>query len=424
MPPSPTSVAHVAHPAGRIANPDRLRECVHCGLCLDACPTYLELGTEMDSPRGRIYLIKQVAEGGLSLDREVVRHLDLCLGCRACEPACPSGVRYGSIIEDARAYVERCAPRTWKERVRRTAILGTFPHPRRLRRLMRLAQLARGLGLWPVVTRLVGAAALLPAPQRRTQPRLAAFHAALGRERARVGLLTGCVADVLCGEVNAAAVRALTRAGVAVVVPTEQGCCGALHLHSGDPDGARRLARRNLAAFPPDLDAVVVTAAGCGSAMKEYGALLADEGVAERAAAFAGRVRDVLEVVAQFASPPPAHPRPQRVTYHDACHLAHAQGVRATPRQLLAAIPGLELVELGESDVCCGSAGSYNLSEAEMARRLRERKIDHIAASGADCVAVANPGCALQIRAGLAARRLNVRVAHPIELLDEAYGSE
>jgi len=410
--------------SARVADPDRLRECVHCGLCLSACPTYLELGTEMDSPRGRIYLIKQLAEGALALDREVVRHLDLCLGCRACEPACPSGVQYGSIIEEARAHVERFAPRTWQERLRRAAILGIFPHPRRLRLLMGLAQLARRLGLWPVVTRLVGAAALVPAAHRRT-PRLARLHAAQGHERARVGLLTGCVADVLCSEVNAAAVRALMRAGVTVVVPGAQGCCGALHLHSGDPDGARRLARRTVAAFPHDLDAVVVTAAGCGAAMKEYGALLAGDPAAERAAAFAARIRDVMEVIAQFAPPqPPAHRRPQRVTYHDACHLAHAQGVHATPRRLLAAIPGLELIELGESDVCCGSAGSYNLTEPEMAGRLRERKIDHIAASGAECVAVANPGCALQIRAGLAARGLDVRVAHPVELLDEAYGGE
>jgi glycolate oxidase iron-sulfur subunit len=215
-------------------------------------------------------------------------------------------------------------------------------------------------------------------------------------------------------------VRVLNRAGVAVVVPPEQGCCGALHLHSGDPDGARQLARRNLAAFPRDLDAVVVTAAGCGSAMKDYAHLLEGDAAARQ---FASRVRDVTELVAELA-PHAAHPLPLLATYHDACHLAHAQGVRTAPRQVLAAIPGLELVELGESDVCCGSAGTYNLNEPEMARRLRERKIDHIAASGASCVVAANPGCALQIRAGLAARGLTVRVAHPVELLDEAYGAD
>lgn len=421
---TPTSSARLQ----RVADPDLLRECVHCGLCLNACPTYLELGTEMDSPRGRIYLIKGLADGVLSLDRDVVRHLDLCLGCRACEPACPSGVRYGSIIEEARAYVERAAPRSWRERLRRALILAVFPHRRRLRAVLGLAHLARGLGLWPLVTRLVDAAALIPARAgapsgthaRPTSPDprgLRGFFPAHGQERARVGLLVGCVGDALFSEVNAAAVRVLNRAGVAVVVPAEQGCCGALHLHSGDPDGARQLARRNLTVFPPELDAVVVTAAGCGAAMKDYAHLLGGDGAARR---FAGRVRDVTELVAELA-PRAARPLALRATYHDACHLAHAQGVRAAPRQLLAGIPGLELVELGESDVCCGSAGSYNLSEPEMARRLRERKIDHIVASGASCVVVANPGCALQIRAGLAARRLAVRVAHPVELLDEAY---
>jgi glycolate oxidase iron-sulfur subunit len=403
----------------RPADPDRLRECVHCGLCLNACPTYLELGTEMDSPRGRIYLLKELSEGRLALDREVVRHLDLCLGCRACEPACPSGVRYGSIIEEARAYIERCAPRPWPERLRRAAILGVFPYPRRLRALLGLAQVARGLGLWPLVTRLVEAAALLP-PLRARVP-LAGFHPALGSERARVGLLAGCVGDALFAEVNAAAVRVLTRAGVAVVVPDRQGCCGALHLHGGDPDAAQRLARHTLDAFPADLDAVVVTAAGCGSAMKEYPHLLAGTAAAARARQFAARVRDVTEVLDELMVPP-SRPLRLRATYHDACHLGHAQGVRAAPRRLLASISGLELIELTECDVCCGSAGSYNLTEPAMARRLRERKIDHIAATGATCVIAANPGCALQIRAGLAARGLDVRVAHPVELLDEAYG--
>jgi len=419
----------------RVADPDRLRECVHCGLCLNACPTYLELGTEMDSPRGRIYLIKGLADGVLTLDREVVRHLDLCLGCRACEPACPSGVRYGSIIEEARAYVERSAPRPWRERAQRALILAVFPHRRRLRAVLGLAHVARGLGLWPLVTRLVPGAALIStrgassgrngvrvhATARDTQALLSGFFPAHGQERARVGLLVGCVGEALFSEVNAAAVRVLNRAGVAVVVPAEQGCCGALHLHSGDPEGARQLARRNLAAFPSDLDAVVVTAAGCGSAMKDYAHLLEGNAAARR---FASRVRDVTELLAELAPPPPGRSIPLRATYHDACHLAHAQGVRAAPRQLLAAIRGLELVELGESDVCCGSAGSYNLSEPEMARRLRERKIDHIVASGASCVVAANPGCALQIRAGLAARGLPVRVAHPVELLDEAYDAD
>ena len=401
-----------------VADPARLRECVHCGLCLNACPTYLELGTEADSPRGRLYLIKELADGAVGLDADVVRHLDSCLGCRACESACPSGVRYGEIIEDVRAYIERAAPRTWSHRLRRAAILGSFPYPRRMRALLGLAELAHGLGVWPLVTRVVGAAALLPEPSPSTPP--AELYPARGREQARVGLLVGCVAGPLFPAVTAAAIRVLTRRGVAVVVPREQGCCGALHLHNGDPATARRLARTNLEAFGGALDAIIVTAAGCGSTMKAYGELLAGDISAPRAKTFAARVRDVTEFLAE--RPPAAVRRqaPSRVTYHDACHLAHGQAVRAAPRRLVASIPGVDLVELGEADVCCGSAGSYNLTEPAMARRLRERKIDHIAASGAACVAVANPGCALQIRAGLAARGLAVRVAHPVELLDEA----
>jgi glycolate oxidase iron-sulfur subunit len=406
--------------SGRVADADRLRECVHCGLCLSACPTYLELGTEMDSPRGRIHLIRSLEDGTLGLDADVVHHLDLCLGCRACESACPSGVRYGEIIEEARAYVEQHAERPWRERLRRRAVLATFPFPRRMRAVLGLAQLARTLGLWPLVRRFVDGADLLPA-ERAAGPQ-GAFHSARDGERLRVGLIAGCIGGELFGGVNAAAVRVLTRNGVAVVVPPGQGCCGALHLHSGDPQTARALARRNIDAFPSELDAVVVTAAGCGSTLKEYGALLAgDPAYAARAQRFAARVRDVTEMVDALDVPVPGgRPRPLRVAYHDACHLAHAQGVRSAPRQMLARIPGVELVELVESDVCCGSAGSYNLTQPAMARRLRERKIDHIVASGAECVAAANPGCVLQIRAGLAARGLNVRVVHPIELLDDS----
>lgn len=412
------------HSPLRIADPDRLRECVHCGLCLNACPTYLELGTEMDSPRGRIHLIRALEDGTLGLDADVVRHLDLCLGCRACESACPSGVRYGEIIEDARAYVEAHAPRPWWERLRRRAVLATFPYPRRLRGLLGLASLARGLGLWNWLARWIDGAELLPA--HRAPGPSGAFHPAREAESLRVGLLTGCVGGELFGGVNAAAVRVLNRRGVAVVISPGQGCCGALHLHSGDPDTARALARRNVDAFPAELDAIVVTASGCGSALKEYGQLLAgDPRYAERAKQFAARVRDVTEVLATRdpGSPSLAPPRHLRVAYHDACHLAHAQGVREAPRRLLAGVPGVELVELPESDVCCGSAGTYNLFEPAMAQRLRERKIDCIAASGAECVAAANPGCALQIRAGLAARGLNVRVVHPVELLDDPGGT-
>lgn len=396
----------------------RLRECVHCGLCLSACPTYLELGTEADSPRGRIHLVAALGERTLALTPDVVRHLDLCLGCRACESACPSGVRYGRIIEDVRAHVEQSVRRSPLAAARRAAVLAVFPHRRRLRVVRALAQAARALGLWPAIERRVEAAALLPPMAPRAS--LARFHPAEGRERERVALLRGCVADELFAGVNAAAVRVLTRSGVSVLVPEEQGCCGALHVHAGSPERARALARRNLLAFPGAVDAILVTAAGCGSAMKEYGELLAGDPAERPARRLAARVRDVTEYLDRVELPAARRSLPLRVAYHDACHLAHAQGVRAAPRRLLAGIPGVELVELTEADVCCGSAGSYNLTEPAMARRLRERKIDHIVASGAACVAVANPGCALQIMAGLRARKLDVRVAHPVELLAEA----
>lgn len=406
----------------RITDPALLNACVHCGLCLDACPTYLELGTEANSPRGRIHLVRAMEDGSLGLDAEVVRHLDLCLGCRACESACPSGVRYGRIIEDARAFVRRRAPRPWRERLRRRLLLAAFPYRRRVRALIALASLARRAGLWGPLSRRLPGAELLPAPA--PVPPLAPFTPAGGRERLRVGLMTGCVAGELFGGVNAAAVRQLSRAGAAVVVPAGQGCCGALHLHGGEPQAARALARRVIDAFPADLDTVVVTAAGCGSAVKEYGELLdGDPLYRARARRFAERARDVTELLDALGAVPPGQAPRRRVTYHDACHLAHAQGVRAAPRRLLAAIPNLELIELSEADVCCGSAGSYNLTEPAMARRLRERKVDHILATGAEYVVTANPGCALHIQAGLAARGSAVRVLHPVELLDVECGA-
>jgi glycolate oxidase iron-sulfur subunit len=405
----------------RPADPARLSECVHCGLCLEACPTYVELGTEADSPRGRIHLIRGLEEGTLRPTSEVVRHLDLCLGCRACETACPSGVRYGQIIEQARAYLDEAYRRPWWDRARRRLIAALFSRPERLRAFLTPLRGVQRLGLWRVAQALLPAAALLPPLEDAGQP--AAVHPASGDEKMRVGLLLGCVAREIFPRTTEAAIRVLTRNGVRVDVPPTQACCGALHLHGGDPESARALARRNLDAFPPEYDAVIVTAAGCGAAMKEYGELLAgDERYAERARRFAARVRDVSEVLAGLALESPGNARPQRVTYHDACHLAHGQRVREEPRALLRRIPGLELVELPESDVCCGSAGSYNLTEPAMARRLLERKLDHIAATGASCVVAANPGCILQIRAGLACRGLDVRVVHPVELLDEAYG--
>ena len=395
-----------------------LRQCVHCGLCLDACPTYQELGTESDSPRGRIHLIDAVAAGRLPMSAAVVRHLDLCLGCRACETACPSGVSYGTILEGARVEIEADGVRTAVDRWRRRLLLEVFPYPARLRRLLAVVRLLRGVGVWRWIEAVLPAARLLP-----VVPVLPGLRpsGASGAERGRVSLLVGCVTAAMQPALNAAAVRVLNRGGIAVDIPAAQECCGALHAHAGDMEGARRRARANVDAFGDGAAGVVVTAAGCGAAMRDYGDwLAADPLYRERAARLAGRVRDVTEAVDDLGLAAPPTTAPRRLTYHDACHLAHAQGVRGAPRGILRRLAGFEFVELPEADTCCGSAGSYNLTESRMAAALARRKVDHIEQLAVDCVAVANPGCAMQIEAELRRRGSSVRVAHPVELLDEA----
>jgi glycolate oxidase iron-sulfur subunit len=404
----------------RFVEYEKFLDCVHCGLCLSACPTYRELGTEMDSPRGRIYLMKALEDGSVGLVPDIARHLDLCLGCRACETACPSGVRYGNLIEAARSFVEEHHPRPVCERWRRALIARIFPHPQRVRMVLRPLLVLERLGIlkllrrvWPLVGMLPPLEGSVPVPD---------VVVAQGDERQRVGFLAGCVAQVLCSRINSATVRVLVQNGCTVVTPPAQACCGALYLHAGKRAEALECARRNLEAFPADLDTIITNAAGCGAMMKEYGDLLADDPpYAERARAFSAKVRDVTEFLAALPLAPPSGAIRARVAYHDACHLAHAQGVREAPRQLLKQIRGIELVELADADTCCGSAGSYNLTEPVMARRLAERKVANIRASGATCVAAANPGCILQIQAGLRRARLSTRVVHPIELLDQAY---
>jgi glycolate oxidase iron-sulfur subunit len=421
-----TAAHPTAPPAGAFdANdpPDweGILDCVHCGVCLPQCPTYRVLGQEMDSPRGRIYLMRAAAEGRIGLSENFVLHMDRCLGCRACESACPSGVPFGRLLEQTRGQIERQVPRPLARRLLGRLILGTFPEPRRLARLVAALRLYQGAGL----QRVLRAAGLLrPFPRLQAMERLLpdldgglreALPARLepaGVTRGTVALLTGCVQSVLFPEVNRATARLLARAGYTVVIPSGQGCCGALHLHWGDREGARRLARANVAAFG-DVDWVVTNAAGCGTALRDYGHLLADE---PGATALAGRVRDVTELLAA-ALPEPRHPLPLTVTYHEPCHLAHGQRVREAPRTLLRAIPGLRLVELPDADVCCGSAGVYNLLEPGIAGQLLERKLDRIAETGADVVASGNPGCLLQLRVGLAERGLTIRAHHPVELL-------
>lgn len=420
---------------GRLAglNHEALDACVHCGFCLPACPTYQVLGVEMDSPRGRIMQIEAVDQGDIAVaDPEFRKHMYLCLNCRACETACPSGVKYGSLVEAARANI---APAGMRERLLRRAVLGgIFMHPERVRaagaatRLYQragLSRLGRRSGLVNLLpARLVELEDLLPAAQGPVlKPRLPETVPATGSRRYRVGFISGCVMDEFFAGTNAATARVLARNGAEVVIPRAQACCGALHLHSGERRMAQKLARRNIAAFEAmDLDAILINAAGCGSTLKEYGHLLADDpAFAERAARFAARVRDVNEFLAAIPFEAPAGVIRARVTYQDACHLAHGQGVRAQPRALLQAIPGVELVELPDADTCCGSAGIYNVTTPELSMQLLERRMDRLSTTGAGILAVSNPGCQIQLGYGVRRRGYRVEVAHPMDLLDRAY---
>jgi glycolate oxidase iron-sulfur subunit len=404
----------------RFVEHEKLSTCVHCGLCLPSCPTYLELGLEPDSPRGRIHLMRALEEGALDPTAEVIRHLDLCLGCRACETACPSGVRYGALIEAARPFVERVRPA--RQRWLRRALSAALTSPAVVRAAGALLRPLAGRTSLGRLARRTGSVALayvaaLPAGSRAV---LAEVLEPRGPSRGTAVLLTGCVAGAAFSRTNLATALLLHRAGVRVVVPRMQRCCGALALHLGDVGRARALARRCADVLGgTTADWVVSNAAGCGALLREYGDILPGVAVA---AAVAGRARDALDLLDEVDLPPPVHAVACTVAVHDPCHLAHAQGVRDQVRRLLAAVSGIRLVELDESDVCCGSAGTYNLTEPAMSRRLLDRKLDRIAASGADVVVAANPGCLLQIRAGAIRRGLAVRIEHPIDLLAAAHG--
>jgi len=402
---------------------DGLRACVHCGICLPQCPTYRVLGEEMDSPRGRVYLIRAAAEGRIDLTPTMARHLDLCLGCRACETACPSGVPFGQLLEATRGQLERRGV-TSSERDPGLLrfLLGVFPHPGRLAPMLHglrayqwsgMQALVRGLGLLAPFKKLQAMEALLPPlpPPTAAVPRWAPARGQM--KRGRAGVLLGCAQRFFYPDVNADTVRLLAAAGYDVVVPQAQECCGALHLHAGHLDEFRAMARRLIPAFD-DVDVVVVNAAGCGSALKEYGHWLPDDG-ADR---FARRVRDISEVLVgcELAF----RPLHETVTYHDACHLAHGQRVRAEPRELLRRVPGLTLVELPDGELCCGSAGVYNLLEPELAGELGRLKAARVAETGARIVAAGNPGCLMQIRQHCRAQGLAVDVVHPVTLLARA----
>ena len=390
---------------------DAIGSCVHCGFCLSTCPTYLTLGREEDSPRGRIFLMKEVLEGNLAL-QDVLEPIDNCLGCQACVTACPSGVEYGDLITAFRAHAEPQRSRPPVERARRALVAHTLPHPRRLRAAARVGRLTRRLApppLRPMVD-------LLPDRLPKRAP-LPAIHPAEGVRRARVALLAGCAQQALDPDIGWATLRVLARNGVETMIPPAQGCCGALAMHSGNAEQARGFARRNLRAFPSDVDAIVTNAAGCGSGMHEYGLLFADEPEHEEARRFAERVVDVARFLDELGFTATPAERPLRVAYHDACHLAHAQRVREAPVRLLEAA-GHEVVIPDEWELCCGSAGTYNVERPQIAAELGRRKAQNLLATAPEAIAAGNIGCLTQLRAHLG----DIPVLHTMQILDRFDG--
>jgi glycolate oxidase iron-sulfur subunit len=407
-----------------------LDDCVHCGFCLPTCPTYALWGEEMDSPRGRIYLMGMAEQGEIPLEGSFTTHIDRCLGCMACVTACPSGVQYDRLLEATRPQIERNVTRSRSDRLFREAIFALFPYRRRLRaaslggalyQKLRPKSMDRLMARLPRrLERLVAMESLLPPVSvRQAFRRMPERTPAVGPRRGRVGLLTGCVQDVFFHPVNEATARVLAAEGWDVVAPREQACCGALGLHAGREAEAVERAKKLIAVFErAGVDTIATNVAGCGSSMKEYGELLADDPAwADRARAFADKVRDISEVVDATLADPRArrHPIEATVVYHDACHLGHAQKIRSEPRRVLRSIPGVELVELPEAEICCGSAGIYNMLQPEAAAALGRRKADNIRGTGADVLVTANPGCLLQIRKYLEG---SLPMLHPIQLVD------
>jgi glycolate oxidase iron-sulfur subunit len=428
----------IARTRGNVDAPafEDLQRCVHCGYCICDCPTYLDLGRETESPRGRLHLISALTERRVPPTPGLVAHLDRCVQCRACETVCPSGVAFGRIMERGRALVLRGAsghpPLSWRLRVYLASLL--LPHPGRLRFLAGalrfyqrsgLQKLVRSTGLLKLAPgQLHEMEQFLPPLPGRTAVPLAVTRPSGDQAAHRVALLVGCVTPLIYPNLHDATVRVLVRNGCEVLAPPKQTCCGALHVHAGDLKGARRLARRNIDVFLAlGVEAIIVNAAGCGSTMKEYGELLKDDPqYAEKAATFSALVKDVTEYLVALPFSTEMGRVPGRVTYQDSCHLAHAQKIKVQPRALLQAIPGLEFVEMTDADRCCGSGGVYNLTQPEISWRILAEKMKHVAESRADIVATANTGCMLQLDAGL--RRFGpkkAQMAHVVELLDEAY---
>jgi glycolate oxidase iron-sulfur subunit len=423
-------------PLGRNLDYELFMDCVHCGLCLGSCPTYIETGNENDSPRGRIYLWRAVADGRAPLSKEAQQHLDLCLECRACETACPSGVQYGRIIGSYKKDMARVRPSPTPTLgpLQRWLLFRVTPDAKRMRWALAPIRFLQRIGLGGLVGLM---AKLLPRslrqlhemvpPYRRDPGRLPEVVPAVGQRRARVALLTGCAADAFFPETTWATAQVLAANGCEVWVPPRQGCCGALHYHSGLVAEAQSLARANCGAVVEELaglDAIINNAGGCGPVLKEYGHLLEDTTVASIATAFAKKVRDIHEFLVELGPVAPTHPLPITAAYHDACGLAHAQKIRSQPRTLLGMIPGLKLVPLAESENCCGAAGSYNLTQPEMADQLGQRKARNVLDTGARAVFTGNVGCLIQIGRHVRRQRPDIWVAHPIDALWASYSGQ
>jgi len=427
--PSAPGIFDSHHPPSR----ELADDCVHCGFCLPTCPTYVLWGQEADSPRGRIYLMKAGLEGRAEWDSAFQRHFDTCLGCMACVTACPSGVQYDRLIEATRPQVERHGARSIGERALRQLIFDLFPRPDRLRAMRGPLSLYQKSGLQRLV-RASGLMKLLPAgllamerllpplPSGAAASEVPEVTAAKGERRRRVGLLLGCVQRVFFSNVNHATVRVLSAEGCEVVAPRAQVCCGALMMHAGREQDAMASARTMIDLFERvGVDQIAINAAGCGSTMKEYGILLRDDpAYGERARAFSAKCVDVMELLADLEPRAPRRELAMTVAYHDACHLQHAQGVKTAPRQVLKTIPGLQLREIAEPEICCGSAGIYNLIEPEAASALRDRKVANLLRTGADVVASGNPGCMMQIQSGLEIAGKPTPSVHTIELVDRS----
>ncbi len=415
-------------------DPSKWADCVHCGMCLEACPTYQETGEEQQSPRGRVYLIKAVAEGKIDIDEAFAKSVFDCLDCRACETACPADVQVGGLIEEARGQIRQADPPAGLSgRLERTFLQGVFPHQNRLNTAGSLTKFYQKSGL-QTVARKMGLLNVLPAHLREMEAVLPKvekpvldhypeINQAEGETKGRVGMLTGCVMDMMFSDVNEATIRVLTHNGFEVGLPKNQSCCGALHIHAGDRVTGKALARRNIEAFR-DYDKVLVNAAGCGCALQEYDELFRnDPEMLPQAKAFSEKIEDVSKFLYDNDFKKPKAEISAKITYHDACHLAHGQGVRFEPRQLLEDIPGIEMVELPDADRCCGSAGIYNLTHPEMAGKLLKRKIDDIP-EDIEMISMGNPGCMLQIALGVQKYGRSEKVVHTMQLLDWAYEKE